>query len=199
MNNVTNTIEQGIIGVCGQLASINEEAIDIVKAYFSTNASTLIGAAGSNDAVTVSSALTKAKFVAGITLCQAIQNLVGGQVVSTDDYMSSAQNLLHGSNVAAAVLSNDVESIGNRLVSLAGTIIQMTKTAKGILNAYNSSQLSAALAALSGDPSIYGCSTPKTKFLNGVNLVQQISNLMSAQSVAQGDYLSTIEQWLQGE
>ena len=198
MNSVTQTIEQNITVLCGQLASAYEEASDIVKAYFSTNASSLVSGAGANDPVTVSSALTKTKYVNGIIMCQQLQNLVGAQVVTTGDYNSSAQNLLHGSNAANAILSGDVESIGSRLQSLAGTLLQMAKASKSLLSIYSSAQLSAALTALSGDPIVYGCNTGKTKFINGINAVQQFANLMGNQDVAQGDYLSIIEAWLQG-
>jgi hypothetical protein len=199
MNNVTSYLEDSIENVASQLLEINDTVSDIYKVYFSTSASTLVGALASDSTpATVSSKLTKGKFINGITMCENIINFINNQAVATSDYLATSENLINGSDQASQSLSQDVESIGTRLQNLGGTLITLNQTVSSLLNLYNAAQLSAVLTAISGDPVVIGCSTTKTKFLSGVTLLQQFNNLMNNSAVTTGDYLSTISQWNQG-
>lgn len=201
MNTVTTALEASLASDSQQFLSLYREATDIVKAYFSTTATTLIGNVDlpNGDAVTVSSKLTKLKFVQGITFCQQIQNLFGNEVVAGPaDYMSNLQQMLNGTTPALAPLSNDVEALGDRLKSMAGTVVEIYKRSKNNISLYNSSELAAALTQLSLSTIIFGCSTSKQRMVDGMNLLSNFVAMLEGSAVTQGDYLSIVSKWTEG-
>lgn len=198
-NDITLTIEQSMKSSTLSLVNMKDEVDDIVKQYFATGSSDLIvGVSGDSTPVTVGSKLTKGKFVNGITMAQNLQNMLTNVAVTSGDYMSTSMNLINGTTAANAVLSEDVEVIGTRLVTLANSLIQLKKSCGTILNQYNSSELSGALTQLQASTIVFGCSTPKLKFIDGMNLCSQMINFMQNASVTQGDWMSTVTKWASG-
>ena len=197
-NSVSLNVERSMVSISIDLVKMKQDSDDIVKQYFSTTASSLVGAAASGDAVTVGSKLTKAKFVAGITVAQQIQNLFTNQAVGTNDYLASAVNLIDGTTAAAQPLSQDVEVIGTNLVSLGAKSIDINKRCQSVLSTYNSSELAAALVPVSLTTIVFGADTTKQLFVDGMNLCQQINNFYGNSAVTQGDWNSVLAKWTQG-
>lgn len=198
-NTVTANIESSLYAVAVQLQGIKNEAADITKAYFSTGASTLVGALASDTtAATVASKLTKGEFINGIVMSQQLENFFGNSAVSQSDYMSSAQNLVNGSDAAGSALSQDVESIGSRLASLSGTLIEVKKKCQDIIDSYNGSELSAAAGAMSASAVVFGSSMTKQRLGDGINLCQEFNDLMGNAAVAQGDWKAIVAKFVNG-
>lgn len=197
-NNVSLNLQRSMVSLATDLQNIKSDVDEIVKAYFSTTASSLVGAAGANDSVTVAAKLTKTKFINGITMAQQLQNLFTNSAVSQNDYAVTAHNLINGSDGAQAVLSQDVEVIGNKLVLLGTKSISMLKSCKTILSAYNSSELAAALVPVGLSTVVYGADATKQLFVDGMNLCQQITNFYGNVAVTQGDWLSIVSKWTSG-
>ena len=198
-NDVSLNVERGMQSEAVQFVSIHDEVDDIVKSYFATSASSLVGAAATDGtAVTVGSKLTKLKFINGITMAQQLQNLFTNQAVTTGDYMATSVNLINGSDAAGQALSQDVEVIGTRLVALGNTMILAKKNCQALLNAYNSSELAAALTQTSLPTIVFGCSSSKQKFVDGMNLCNQITNFMNNSAVTQGDWMAVVTKWTSG-
>lgn len=198
INNVSQNIENNMKNISGDLASVRQSADEIVKAYFSTSTSSLVGAAQNGDPVTVASKLTKANFVNGINFSQQIQNFFTNQAVVQGDYLSTAYNLLNGSTAAAQALSQDVEVIGNNIVVLGKKMVDLRKQCQSTLAWYNSSDLASALVPVSLNTIVFGCSTTKQKFVDGMNMCQQVINLMDNADVVEGDWMSITVKWTQG-
>ena len=199
MNNITQTIEGQIINFMNSLYSMNNEVNDLVHYYFNTTATTLVsGLATNTTPATVATAIDKAQFINGITICQQLQNFFGNVAVAQTDYETYANGLINGSTPANTPLSNDVENIGIRLKALAQNVIQLKKDATNTVKAYNSSYLSAIIGGIPASNVVYGCNTPQAKFVSGVVLLMQYENFVTNQSVVPGDYLSTIVNWVLG-
>lgn len=196
-NNTSSNLQKSLYTVATELAGVREEVDFIVKNYFATTASTLVGAAASGDAVTVTSKLTKAEFTAGITMSQQLQNFFTNQVVTTADYMASVHNLINGSNPLTTALSQDVEAIGDKLVNLANKSLLLSKSCQSIIAAYNASELASALAAMSSTTIVFGADIPKQLFVDGVTLCQEVFDFYGNASVTQADWMSTISKWNQ--
>lgn len=198
-NDISLSIENNMRSAALSMSTVKTEADDIVKTYFATGASSQIaGLATDGTAATVGSKLTKAKFINGITMAQQLQNFFANASVVTDDYMATSANLINGSDAAGAALSQDVEVLGARLVTMGNTMIQLKKSCESMLSAYNSSELAAAIVSISLPTVVYGCSTSKQKFVDGMNLCQQVVNFMGNSAVTTGDWNSTVNKWAQG-
>lgn len=197
MNNATSNLETSIIEISQSLAFISSECADIGKYYFDSGASTLISALAENDTpATVSSALTKGEFVAGITLIQQLANFFGNSAVTQADYQSSSDNLMNGSNPANTALSQDVENIGNRLKVIGVNLRTIRNQAAAAVKLYSSCELSGIIGSLSSSLVLYGCSTTQAKMLSGIVLCQQVIKLMNNEVVTTGDYQSTVSNWI---
>lgn len=196
MNTIPTIIETAIAQMAASLKLISNEASDIEKAYFATGANALIGAlATDGTAATVSTKLTKGEVVNAISLCQQVKNFFGNSDVTQDDYLVTIQNLLNGTNAANSALSQDVESIGERLKQLGADLLIHFKTAKNILKMYSASELSAAVGAISNQTIVFGGSVTKSKLVSGITLVEQLKKMINNEAVTTGDYEATIVLW----
>lgn len=199
MNNVTQQLETAITSYAGSLYFMYAEANDVVKAYFATTASSLIsGLSTGSTPATVQTGLNKTQYLAGITMLQNFQNLIGNAAVTTADYLGSAETLINGSNFATTQLSNDVESLGLRMKTFSQNLIQLEKDGTNINKIYSASGLSGILGSIAASTIVYGCSTTQSKLIGGVVLVQQALNYLGNASVTTGDYYSTVANWVQG-
>lgn len=198
MNKSTLLLETKIKAFCDSLLVMNNEVQDLDKFYFSSGASTLVSALSENGTpATVSTALTKSEVVGGITLTEALIAFFNDSAVSTSDYISLANNLIHGNDPAVSVVSADVEQVGIRLKALGENCVELNKQSIDIIKLYNQSELSAVIGSLSASSIIFGCSTSQAKMLAGIVLVQEFQDMMGNASVSTGDYLSTVSAWAQ--
>lgn len=196
--NVTVDLESRMASVAAQASTVKRDVDFVVKAYFATTASSLVsGLATEGTAATVGSKLTKGEFINGITMAQQLQGLFGNQAVTQGDYLATSMNLINGSDAASSALSQDVEVIGTKLVTMGNAMIEVRQFCGGILESYNASELSAALVAVSLNTVVFGGASTKQKFVDGMNLCQQLSNFMNNAAVTQGDWQSIMTKWTQ--
>jgi hypothetical protein len=196
MNTVSLDLETAIRSWAVSAKALKSAADDVLSQYFATDASGLVeGLSSASTPATVSTALTKAELQNMIGAIQQLQKFFSNQDVTTGDYLNSLENVLHGSNPASSVLSNDVENIGEDEKALANQMIGLYYSAKDIVAAYNSSELGTAVTAISSTVIVFGSSTTKTKYLQGIVLVDQFAKYVGNAAVTTGDYYASVLAW----
>jgi hypothetical protein len=197
MNNVSARIEASIGSFASSANALKSEVDDILSAYFATDASGFVdGLSSASTPATVSTKLTKGQYQNMIGTLQQVQKFFTNQVVTTGDYLNSIENVLHASAVLVTPLSNNVESIGERLKAAGAVMVGLYSDSKASVKAYNVSELGAAVTALSSQTIVFGSSTSASKFLSGVVLMDQFSRMIGNLSVTTADYLSTVLIWI---
>jgi hypothetical protein len=196
MNLTAQLLEQSIRTVATSLSLMQNEAPDIIKAYFSTDASTLVGALSSGtDGATVSSRLSKTDFINGINFATQLDAFFQNQAVAQGDYLQTVQVIINANSAPVNPLSPAVEAIGLRLVALSQNAIELFKQTKNILKLYSASELSLAVDAIGNTTVIFGGDSTKSKFINGITLVEQFKKILNAEVVLTGDYATSVLQW----
>lgn len=201
MNTVTQQIEDQLVSLMTSFYSMNREVIDLEHYYFNSNASTLVNAlaSGTTPATTsASGAFSKDEFISGITLLQELSDFFNNQAVSTSLYISTCDNLRNASHPAGSPLSNDVENIGSRIKTLVLNLIELSKTAPNIEKIYNASGVSAVIGSISASTVVFGCGLTQAKLISGIVFIQQFQKFLNNEAVTQGDYLSTITNFVAG-
>lgn len=194
---VTQIIQDDIIGFIASMGAVKDETSDLFKYYFSSGANSLFsGLATDGTAATVTSKLTKAEVINGITMVGELVDFFDNAAVAQADYLATAHNLINGTTAAGSALSADAENIGDRLKSLGGTLISNFKTAKDILNYYSSNQINLAIANLDNDRVIFGSDMTKAELAAAIVLVEQMKKLLNNEAVTTGDYKVTLGLWL---
>lgn len=173
------------------------EASDIYKQYFATDASSTVSALLLNSTpATVSSKLTKAAVVSGITFVEQLNNFFANSAVSQADYHDTLQDLLYGNASLGSILTVSVESVGTRLQSLAGTCLTLFKKAKTLLDYYSDTEISAAVGAISTTTVVFGATKTKSVYTSGITLVEQFKKMINNEAVTTGDYGATLSKWI---
>jgi len=169
------------------------ESQDVYDAHWKSDANTTISAVtNSTDPVTVNSKLTKAEYLAGITLCEQLTNFFGNSAVTQSDYNKTIQNIIYGNDAAVGELSTSVESIGDRLKSLSEIALAQYKEAKDILELYNDNGISTQLSGVSAGDNL-GCMEYSKELLTSyIVFIQQYVNMIGNAAVSTGDYRSTL-------
>lgn len=198
MNTISLDLENSIKSWASSAKSLKSQVDDLLTQYFATEASGLVeGLAQNSTPATLSTALTKAQVQNMIGALQQLQKFFTNQAVTQADYLNNFQNVLFGDNPAAVILSKDVEDIGENLKAIAQQIISLNQTAKDVVSTYNSSELGSAVAAIQNHTVVFGSSTTKSKFLQGIVLVEQFSKYVGNQVVTTGDYYASVLAWVQ--
>lgn len=196
MNNSTMTLQTRIKVITSGLMFVHALGLESYERYWGTSANTDIASLADGDAVTVASALTKAEFVSGISMAEAVKNFFGNVAVSNAAYMQTARKMTLGDNAAASVLSQEVESIGTMLMDLGTNMIELRKQSREALDLYTSSEISAAVAGMSNQTVVFGASVTKSLLVSGLVLLEQYVKLCEGTTPTQGDYESTLSAWL---
>jgi hypothetical protein len=192
MNKTTEAIEKSTKVLIPGLCYILNLASESYERYWGTSANTDIASLADADPVTVSSKLKKSEFVSGIALAEAIVKFFGNQDVSNATYITTARTLTLGDSAREAVLTNEVESIGDVLYSLGSNLLEVRKQAKEMLAMYVATELSAALAGMSDKTIMFGASMTKAQIVAGMNALEQLVKLLEGNSPAKGDYMSVL-------
>jgi hypothetical protein len=193
---VTALLQTKIKTVVDSLTTMQGEANDIVKAYWATDASTLVTALpNATDAATLSTKLTKAEYNAGVLLMTELSFFFSNQAVSQGDYLTNCDNLKYGSHPSGAKLSEATEQLGVRMNLVALNCVELSKIAQDILNIYLDNQVNTMVAGIDAQRRVPGSDMTQDELVSGVVLVQQFKALLSNLAVTQGDYASTLAKW----
>lgn len=201
MNNVSSVVESQFKTLSSQFLSLMQQSANIYKAYTATDVSTLVGAlANNNTPATVSTALNKYQYTAGITFCVQLANFFNGASVTSADYYGISEGLTNGDTPAGSPLSAAVELIGSQLFQLGQNALTFYAGAVIANGAYNQNGLAQTVTALVGTNSgivVPGCSSSCGDMANAITMVLQFLNLMTNQSVFASNYFNTCIQWTQ--
>jgi len=193
---VTALLQTKIKIVVDAMSLMQNEVLDITKAYWATDANTKISALSlDTDAATLATKLTKAEYLGGITAVEALGKFFTNQAVTTADYLISFDKLRYGSHAAGAKLSEATEQLGSRMNLVALNAIEMFKMAKDILSIYINNEVGDMIANLDAQRHIPGSQMTEDELSSGVTVVEQFKKLVNNEAVTQGDYASTLAKW----
>lgn len=196
MNLLTQKIEADFKQFASDLSWIMNEAKDIEKAYFSSDASGLVlGLANDTDGASLDTKLTKIQYSNAIGFTQQLKNFFDNAAVATGDYLSTIQNVKYGGAAAPAQLSDATEDIANRLKTLMDSCLTQFLKAKDIQDFYNNSELSVLVAGLSAGRTIYGATMNNSQLTTGITLVEQYRKMINNEAVTSGLYSASIAIW----
>ena len=197
MNNVTAQMEAAIKDFTTGFNWIQGEVKDIYKAYFSTDASTLVSAlASGTDGASLTTKLTKTQYTNAITLIEQLKNFFDNASVTQADYWTTLQQVKYGNAAEPAQLSAATEDIANRIKVLFDSLLAHFAMAKDILSQYSNSEMSVLVANLDADRTIYGASMNNEQLGQGVTLVEQFKKMINNEAVTAGLYSDNLAVWL---
>lgn len=176
---------------------IQQEAKDIYKAYFASDASTLVNALGSSSAgASLATKYTKAQYQNAIGFIEQLTKFFDNQAVTTGDYLTNIEQVIYANAATPAFLSDAAESIANRIKVLCDSSLNHFNLAKKIKSIYDNSELSVLVAGLSAGRVIYGSTMNNTQLTQGITLVEQYKKMINNEAVTTGLYSANISVWL---
>lgn len=199
MNNVSSNIQSKLKSLATAFVASRNEAKDVERYYFASNASTLVPALATDVSPATMCGLSKAQFLSGVSTMGIVKSFFGNAAVSTSDWMYATLGLIGGAYPKDSVLSADVEAQGVRMKLLAVELIKQYKLTAEIVEIYSSSELSAAAGAMSAHTVMFGASMTKQHLVDGIVMCQQFLKIFDNAAVTTGDYASTAEKWAQFE
>jgi hypothetical protein len=198
MNNITSVLQGEFKSFAINLAWVMQEAADIDKAYFATDASTLVGALSSGtSAASLDTKLTKAQYVNYIGFVEQLANFFGNSAVTTGDYLTNIDQVIYGNAATPAKLSDATESIANRMKVHAQACLTHFLKAKYLMDLYSNSELSVIVAGCTGARMVYGADMNVTQLTQGITLVEQFKKMINNESVVTGLYSANVAVWEQ--
>lgn len=194
-NLITGKTETLIQEIMDSLLYMEADLDETQKVYYGGGASSAISALTDSDPVTVSTKLTKAQMVSGITFVENFQNFLGNSAVAQGDYFTTLVTLMNGNDEAASIIHTAVETVGSDLKDLASTSLSLFQKSKVILDLYSDNQIDSLIGVIDSSRVIFGASVTSSKFSSGITLIQQYVNFIDNAVVTQADYMSTISNW----
>jgi len=195
MANVTAQLQNKIKQFMDLCDSIHMASIQLYKAYWSTDANTLLSGMADGDAVSVSTKLTKAMFVNGIAICENFNKFFTDLQATQTDYCANVVQIHYGKTAAAAIVSEATESIATDLKNLADTIMTAHKMAIQIQEMFWDCEFGAALTGMSDSTVMFGGTATKKQLNDAVTLMDKFCELCENVSAAKADFDATIVQW----
>jgi len=192
---ITRKLQNDIKSIINALQILKEESKDIVKVYWATGISTLLAAKNDGDAVTISTKLTKAQYVSGITMVTKFNNFFSNAAVTTGDYIETCQKLKYGNDEAVTILSESTEAAGDRLYQVALDCIELFKNCRDTLDLYIDNEVGECVAVWTNERVVYGADMNKSELSAGITLVEQFKKMMNNEAVNTGDYETSIASW----
>lgn len=195
MNNATAILFGDLKSFISTMLSVQTEAEDLYKYYFAAAVNTDVDAlATSGTAATSSSALTKGEVQAGATFLGELVDFFNNSAVSTGDYLATLDNCIDGNNVRSSTPAH-TEAFGTRLNSLSGTLVQLFKNAKDILDLYSNSGISADFGSSPTTRVIYGTAMTKADMSSALTIVEQYKKMLNNEAVSTAEYGATVSAW----
>lgn len=196
MNDDTSEIEGMFKSFASNLSWVMTEAYDIHKAYFATDASTLVGAlATGSSGASLDTKLTKNQYINMIGFVDQLKNFFGNAAVTPGDYLTNIDQVIYGNAASPAMLSAATESIATRLKVLAQSCLDLFNTSKSIMDFYSNSEIGVLVSGLSGARVVYGATMNATQLTQGITVVEQYKKLINNETVAQGLYSANVAIW----
>jgi len=192
---ITRKLQNDIKSIINALQILKEESKDIVKVYWATGISTLLAAKNDGDAVTISTKLTKAQYVSGITMVTKFNNFFSNAAVTTGDYIETCQKLKYGNDEAVTILSESTEAAGDRLYQVSLDCIELFKNCRDTLDLYIDNEVGECVAVWTNERVVYGADMNKSELSAGITLVEQFKKMMNNEAVNTGDYETSIASW----
>ena len=193
---ITGLLQTKIKLVVDALTTMHSEVVDIGKAYWATDANVLVVAlTNDTDAATLTTKLTKAEYVAGVTLCSEMADFFDNAAVSTADYIVSCNKLRYGSHATGAKLSEATEQLGTRMNLVALNCVELFKIVKDILSIYVANEVGDMIANIDAQRHVPGSQMTRDELNSGIALVEQFKKMMNNEAVTPGDYATTLSQW----
>ena len=193
---VTKRLEIDIKEMLVNCCCMGCEANDIFKAYWSTNANTLVAALGSDtDGASLTTKLTKAEYINAITFVEDFSKFLSNQAVSANDNLQVLNKVLYGSAATPAKLSEATEAIADRMKTFSQTIFTTYEYARKAYNIYTAEEVGDMITNLDAHRKIPGSNLTKSLLDGGITFAVQFKNLLENQSVTTGDYASTVSRW----
>ena len=192
---ITRKLQNDIKSIINALQILKEESKDIVKVYWATGISTLLAAKNDGDAVTISTKLTKAQYVSGITMVTEFNDFFSNAAVTTGDYIETCQKLKYGNDEAVTILSESTEAAGDRLYQVALDCIELFKNCRDTLDLYIDNEVGECVAVWTNERVVYGADMNKSELSAGITLVEQFKKMMNNEAVNTGDYETSIASW----
>lgn len=196
MNTVTSQLQQGIYSLCVSLKSAFSDCKRIQKVYFATDAQSKVSALILGGTASNEHPLSKSDFISGITLAEQITKFFNNESLSQADYLETVLKVNAGEKSSGSVLSNNVEWIANTLKKVTETLLSANYTGQALIDLYNDSELSTAVASLSDETIVYGSEMSVAELKSGITMLSNLITHLNNGSATQGDYQATLEKWL---
>lgn len=193
---ITCKLETEIESFMTSMESLQRESSDIYAVYWKTDANTTLGGFSDSDPVTITTKLTKAELVAGVTFCEELEDFFTGEAVSQSDYLQTLLNIRYGNNEKTSpVASVAVEAIGDRLYQVSLDCIQLFKNAKDILDVYTNNEIGDMVTNFDNHRIIWGSNMNKLELNEAITLVEQYKKMINNEVVSTASYGDTVAKW----
>ena len=194
-NCITSVLQKQIKDIMNALCVMYPEAKDIHAAYFVTDATTQITAAGTGDPVTVESNLTKEEYIACITFMENLKNFFENSSVYQSNYLDTINDVIYGDAVLATQLGEATEQLGTRMKDVCTNALEVYKWCCKAYNIYVENEISAAISGMSSGSVVFGSGMIVSELTSAMTLIQQFQNMINNSAVTTGNYKATLAKW----
>jgi len=193
---ITARLQNELMSMVALWTTMKEEASDIYKGYWATDANTTVGALSPGTAAaTLATKLTKDEYIAGITMVEDIEDFFGNQPVSTTDYLATCEKLRYGSAATPTKTSEATEGLGDRMYQVALNCITLFGNCNTVLEMYFANEVNDQIANLDNERNVTGSNMTKKDLADGIVLVEQFKKMLNNEAVAAADYAATLGLW----
>lgn len=193
---ITQKLQTDIKTATDAWETMRAEALDLYNLYWKTSVNVTVAAlATAATPASFASKLTKADAQSAATLVDDIGNkLFDNVAVATSDRQVTCQTISNG--IAAPTLVDDaVEDFCNRSAQLGTDCLTQFQRSDATEDLYNSSEVGAAVAAISAQTIVFGSEMTKDDLTSAITLMQEWQNFMDNAAVATADYKVTLGKW----
>lgn len=196
MYEVPKLLQVSIKEVVESMITIKEEVRDIVKAYWSTDANTLVSALeNASDAATLSTKLTKSNYINAVTIVSELNDFFSNADVTQADHIQNCHLIKYSSAVTPTKLSESTEMIGERMLQVVLDCLEIFKKCNNILKIYTSEQMDVVVSGWDAQRMIPSSSMSTSCLSSGIVLIEQFKKMFNNEVVTTADYASTLALW----
>lgn len=198
INNITHDLQVILKSIMSSMDTLQFDAKRAYDAYWDTDTTTLVSAAGASEQVLVSPQVSKTTYTNGTTLAENLYKFFNNLAVGAVDHLEYCNELVYGEKFETPItaeLSPATASIGEQLVAISETCLKLLDQSRIAMNIYNDNELSGVLSAISPERIVFGSSMSKTDLSNAITLCQQFESFMIAVDPTDGDYSTTLSKW----
>lgn len=178
-------------------ADLRWRALNTYEIYWKTSANSDIGALASGSTpASFASRLTKNQCQSqGLVIADQLgNNFFENSAVTTGDYMTSIQSLLHG-NATATLVSVPAEDFANEAKGLAADCLSLFSKCRDAENFYSAQGIASLISGLSGTDLVTPDGVTKDELTAALVLMQQYQNFVNNAAVTTAAYKTTLGLW----